>query len=446
MRHSVLRGLLVLVLLVAMLAWPGVARKALASSQDVVTPAAFDFGYVTVGQSVSYSFPLRNASGHAIEISAASLVGWPGSLALPVPVTLRPGEVIVAGPLTFEPTATGRYSSAIELTTNDPTWPQVTLPVSGRALAASPSIATIPAAFDFGYVTVGQIVSRHFTLRNVSTRPVSITDVSLLGLPGFPGDLAPLALPLILQPGESVAAGPLTFAATAAGWYASEIEITTDDPSSSLVAVPVFGRAAFATVLSRGPLPAVVAYGAGVEVTGTLTSSNGTPIADRPVVLETSVNGSPWVKEAQGYTSSAGAFAIRSPKLYSARYVRVAFEGDDRWAPGLSTAALVKPRASLGTPVAPSPMSTARAYTVHGSLGPAHTAGSAVGRLYCYRLESGRWILRRTFTITAYTSSGQGAYRASVRLASAGSWRMRAYHTDAGHAPTYSGWRYVTVR
>jgi hypothetical protein len=147
------------------------------------------------------------------------------------------------------------------------------------------------------------------------------------------------------------------------------------------------------------------------------------------------------------HVHTEAAFTCPSPKLYSARYVRIEFEGDTEWAPALSTAALVKPRASLGTPVAPATMDHTTTYTVYGTLLPLHAAGSNVGTLYCYRLESGSWVLRKTFGLTAYVSSGQSRYRTTAAcLPYAGSWRMRAYHSDAGNAPTYSGWRYVTVK
>jgi len=37
-------------------------------------------------------------------------------------------------------------------------------------------------------------------------------------------------------------------------------------------------------------------------------------------------------------------------------------------------------------------------------------------------------------------------YKASVSLPHRGKWRVRAYHADAGHAPSFSGYDYITVK
>jgi beta propeller repeat protein len=192
--------------------------------------------------------------------------------------------------------------------------------------------------------------------------------------------------------------------------------------------------------------PAMVAQGATVRVTGTMASFTGIPMADRWVKLETSVNGVSWTGTTQVKTDGAGAFSLTSPALTSARYVRAAFDGEAANLSAQSAPVLVKPKALLGTPVAPSTMSRTKAYTIYASLKPSHADGTYGGTLQCYRLESGKWKLRRSFSLSAYDYSTYSRVRGSVKLTSKGKWRMRVYHSDASHAPTYSGWRTVTVK
>ena len=192
--------------------------------------------------------------------------------------------------------------------------------------------------------------------------------------------------------------------------------------------------------------PSVVSYGGAAKLTGTLASISGIPVAGRSVALEVSADGVTWTQTSTKVTSSSGAFILVSPALHSARYLRANFKGDGSYPSVQSRAALVKPRASLGVPAAPSTMYRTKTYTVYGALRPRHTSGSSVGRLYCYRWESGRWRLRKTYTLKAYNYSTYSRYRTSVKLPKAGKWRMRAYHSDASHAATYSGWRYTTVK
>ncbi len=190
-----------------------------------------------------------------------------------------------------------------------------------------------------------------------------------------------------------------------------------------------------------------VPWNGSTTVSGALTTIGGIPMAGRIVQLEESVDGISWRAMGLTATGASGAYSLPSPTLTSARYLRANFPGigSDDFS-SQSPALLVKPRASLGTPACVWTMYRTRSYSVTGSLRPTHTLGSSVGTLYCYRLESGRWKLRKSFTLKSATVSGRASYKTAVRLPYTGRWRMRAYHSDSGHAPTYSAWRYVTVK
>jgi hypothetical protein len=66
--------------------------------------------------------------------------------------------------------------------------------------------------------------------------------------------------------------------------------------------------------------------------------------------------------------------------------------------------------------------------------------------LYFYHREGDRWVLRRTADAKASDYLGYSKYSASVTLPYSGAWRVRAFHSDAMHAPVFSGWSEISVR
>jgi len=81
-----------------------------------------------------------------------------------------------------------------------------------------------------------------------------------------------------------------------------------------------------------------------------------------------------------------------------------------------------------------------------GDLKPRHAAGSRAVVLKAYRYENGKWVYRASGKATLSNKLGFSSYQGSVGVYSAGRWRVRAYHKDAGHAATYSGYAYLSVK
>ena len=193
--------------------------------------------------------------------------------------------------------------------------------------------------------------------------------------------------------------------------------------------------------------PSVVGYGGKATLKGTLASFTGIPIAGQSVALKVSTDGLLWTQAGATSTSSSGAFSLTSPALYRANYLRVIFRGiDPQYLPAHSSSRLVKPKASVGRPGTPATMRRTSTYTISGTLKPRHASGSAVGKLYCYRYERGKYRLKKTYAVTAYDYSTYSRYKAKVRLPYSGKWKLRMRHNDTDHAATYSSWRYKTVR
>ena len=84
---------------------------------------------------------------------------------------------------------------------------------------------------------------------------------------------------------------------------------------------------------------------------------------------------------------------------------------------------------------------------MYGYLKPRHRAGSYPVRIYEYRRVSGRWKSHGYVKAKASDYGTYTKYSRSVRLPYTGTWRLRAYHSDPGHAASWSsGYDYVTVK
>lgn len=112
---------------------------------------------------------------------------------------------------------------------------------------------------------------------------------------------------------------------------------------------------------------------------------------------------------------------------------------------GTHVGAAPLPAATVLTPHAPTRMRHGRSYTVYGYLKPRHAAGTSAVKLYCYRYQSGHYVLRKTVTVKVSNYSSYSKYSGRVSLPYTGKWRIKAGHSDSGHRASYSGYDYVRV-
>jgi len=88
-----------------------------------------------------------------------------------------------------------------------------------------------------------------------------------------------------------------------------------------------------------------------------------------------------------------------------------------------------------------------RSYALSGTLNPGLQEGSpaAAVRVYLWRYVSGHWKAAGYRTAKA-SGADVAKYSTNYKFPYAGKWRMRAYHSDSDHLPTWSGYTYVTVK
>ena len=199
----------------------------------------------------------------------------------------------------------------------------------------------------------------------------------------------------------------------------------------------------------------VVPYLGKARLTGTLKASDGTALVGETVALQTSVDGTSWKSFDTTVTASDGAFALDSPALVTARYVRARYTGGAEYAASASTPTLVKPRIyySSAPKFSTYTHTYGTTYTVRGFIKPKHADGSHQIKVKAYRKTKQadgtyKYVLEKTYSTTISNSSGSSysTYKGHVKLPSKGKWRLRAYHAaDSKNAKSYSSYRYVTV-
>lgn len=196
-----------------------------------------------------------------------------------------------------------------------------------------------------------------------------------------------------------------------------------------------------------------VTYGGATTVRVTLKDAGGTPLAvSRSVRIEYRASSTAaW--SLAGTVTGSGTLSLSRKPPYKTTYYRATFAGDaaganPRYLSSTSSVVAVSRRAYLTTPVTPSRAYRNRAFTVYGYLRPRHTTGTYPVTLYCYRIESGRMVLRKRIKAKAlYYNSSTTKYSVAVSLPYAGSWRIKAYHpADTVHVATYTGYRSLTVK
>ena len=130
-------------------------------------------------------------------------------------------------------------------------------------------------------------------------------------------------------------------------------------------------------------------------------------------------------------------------------YYRARFLGDSDLVAVTGANRLVTPKVALSTPVAPTSAYANYSFTVYGYIKPKHTTGTNAVLLKLYRYQSGGWVYRGYANARiSYVSSTMSKYSASMNIprvdgsgrSLTGYWKVSAFHDDAGHAATTSGY------
>ena len=209
-------------------------------------PTRIDFG-PTPAEGATKTFRIRSVGNAPLTVSSVAQAFPPheaftlGQLPDPGLVLANQAEHEVS--VTFvPPVSDDQQFTLVQVETNDPAQPQAVVEVLGRLDA--PIIAVNPPLIHFGAPAAGHEVVRAITVRNVGTKPLTITAIGTaagqthedFGIAGLP------QLPITLEPGDEGLVFDGTFRPSAAeGQREGLIVVESDDPFRPEVNVIVRG-------------------------------------------------------------------------------------------------------------------------------------------------------------------------------------------------------------
>ena len=204
-----------------------------------VDPVALQYGQVQVGFSLALTSTISNTGNADLELGALSLVGS-SDFAItvdPSNQTLAPGGSTTVE-ATYTPTNAGSDQAQIQIPSNDPDEPTVSVDLTG-AEEPVPDIVVDPLLIDFGQVDLGMSPSDTVAVSNVGGASLTVSALTLSGssdfslsAPTLPGTIAPgqtKYVTVIYTPSDEIAdTGTLT--------------VVSDDPDEPSVDVSLSGE------------------------------------------------------------------------------------------------------------------------------------------------------------------------------------------------------------
>ena len=308
----------------------GIASLGIGTIAPVFTasPASLAFGAVNVNTtSQAQTVTLANTGNAPLNVTALA-TSSPRYTASPSG-TLPP---IAAGQsttvqVTFTPTAVQSYPATLTMTTNDPSHPTVSIPLTGAG--GQPTAAWTPASLAFGTIETGTTSSLNLALINSGSATLHVT-----GITASPPVFTATPALLSVSPGGTQTI-QVSFSPTAAGSFTANLVFQTDDPSHATVSVPMTGDGVPPTVSWT---PARIDFGAiapGASVARDLSiANNGT--SDLHITnAQVTYSGS----QSDGFSVSAAALTIAPVQTGS---LTVTYSAPSPWPFGVQSSADLK--------------------------------------------------------------------------------------------------------
>ncbi len=205
------------------------------------SPTAVDFGPAGLGSDLRRTVDCLNRGSDPLELMGALSAGADFS------IVSGPTSPIAAGAtgsfeISFTPSALGASQDTLQLTSNDPDTPSLSIMISGEAVDLLPcAIDAQPGDIDFGTVSPGDSRSSSFVFSNVGVTECVVTGFTATQNSGSDISLdTPTAL-VSLAPGDALTLN-LSFAPQSPGVATSSVTLSFSNPSSPDLSVSVRGE------------------------------------------------------------------------------------------------------------------------------------------------------------------------------------------------------------
>jgi hypothetical protein len=171
------------------------------------------------------------------------------------------------------------------------------------------------------------------------------------------------------------------------------------------------------------------AYGSPVTFTLSLKFADGSPaIGGRTLKLFSSHDGERWCDYRPYDTDTGTAVALATPGKPT--YYKAIYWGGDDLGFAESDVIFVKPQVAVTKPVVPASVRRRHAFRVSGRMCAGDKSGTKPVVISVERKRGSRWVKATTGTANADSA---GRYKKSVKLSSAGTYRIRAYRVGVGY-------------
>ena len=220
-----------------------------------VSPLALEFGPVTVGLTGTLTTSISNLGGSDLVVTGLGLVGSTdfalGASAPTPPFTIAAGDPPVNVPVVYTPGEVGGDSGALDITSDDPDEPVVSVALSGSGVAPvlECDIDVNPLALDFGSVEVGNTATASTSVGNTGTADCTVDSLTLLGSLDFTLGAGAPTLPFIVAAGGPSVDVPVDYTPSDVGDDSGLLSIGSDDVDEPTVDVSLAGTGVAPAIL-----------------------------------------------------------------------------------------------------------------------------------------------------------------------------------------------------
>jgi len=205
-----------------------------------VAPQALAFGTVQVGSSKDELLTFSNTGTDTLTITSITSDNEVFSVPQVQEFNIAVGGKPVVVPVKFTPNMDGDHSGVITITSNDPNASSTTVSASGYGIAPAqpPNIVVSPAELSFGDTFLSSSQDMELTITNSGEGLLSVSDIASDN-PDF--SVMPPAL-FDIQSNGTPRKVAIRFNPSTLGLVSGNITITSDDPDTAQVTIPVSGN------------------------------------------------------------------------------------------------------------------------------------------------------------------------------------------------------------
>ncbi len=216
------------------------------ADQDIdVSPLILDFGSVEQGNTATLSTTIQNLGERDLTVTGLTVTGTdltlnPGAPAVPFTV---PSGGSVAVPVNYAPSDLGDDSGTLEVASDDPDEPNVTVSLSGTGIppVLECDIHVTPLVLDFGSVAVGDTRLMYAIIDNLGDADCVVNDINLTGDPDFQLNPAAPPVPFTVTPTGLAQGIPIDYTPSDVNNHSATLQVVSNDPDEPTVNVSLVG-------------------------------------------------------------------------------------------------------------------------------------------------------------------------------------------------------------